>query len=326
MFLKELDMNFLDEAVELAIENYKLEQEKVNALYNIDYKDELYILLRELFNKKFGSMIFNNNRELIGYLAFSGMYDTHIENIKRSYSPIYGYSIKTGNSRDKTISLLFQHVSEKLVKNNVGFFEIKVYAHDADVITSYVLNQFGILCTDTIKNIETPICETFKGSYNYVELTKQDIIANKTVLLQLWSRLRNHLRKSPTYYPGVEFTDDVYWNYINDSSTRLFVARDGVEIIGILDASRDGNCFANIDDKTMNVGDLYILESYRGQNVAQELLQFANGIFINEGYKRLWVEHGTTNPNAIRFWDKYFSRFTYTLTRTIDERIILNNK
>ncbi len=325
MIFKELNLDFLDDAVNLAMENYKSEQKKCCGLYNKDYKNELYILLQDLFQKQLGAMLFNND-ELIGYQAFTGIYDTHTSNIKKSYSPIHGYGIKAGNDRGKVMSLLFQHTSNKLVKNNVNSFEIKVYAHDTEVITSYVLNQFGILCTDTIKDIEIPICKNAIRSYTYTELTKKDIETNQAGLIQLWEKLVNHLKQSPTYYPGIEFTNDSYLGYINDPSTRLFVAKDNMNIIGIVDASNDGNCFMNTDDKTMNVGDLFILEHYRGQNVAQELLQYTNNILMNEGYKRLWVEHGTTNPNAIRFWDKYFSRFTYTLTREIDERIIELNK
>lgn len=108
-------------------------------------------------------------------------------------------------------------------------------------------------------------------------------------------------------------------------NTRLFVASDEGDIVGILDASCDGNCFANSDKYTMNVGDLYLKSAYRGKNIAQELLQYVSNVLKNENYKRLWVEHGTTNPNAQRFWDRYFSRFTYTLTRNIDERIVKQN-
>ncbi|MFC1949352.1 GNAT family N-acetyltransferase [Chloroflexota bacterium] len=62
--------------------------------------------------------------------------------------------------------------------------------------------------------------------------------------------------------------------------------------------------------------------AYRGKRIAQGLLQYASDILMEDNYKRLWVEHGTTNPNALRFWDKYFTRFTYTLTRSIDRKIV----
>lgn len=196
---------------------------------------------------------------------------------------------------------------------------------DTEVISSFVLNQFGILCTDAIKSIDTPFCDTNINILTYYEFAKSNILLHRESLLKLWRNLANHLQASPTYYYGEEFTDDAYWGYINDVNTRLFVASDEGDIVGILDASCDGNCFANSDKYTMNVGDLYLKSSYRGKNIAQELLQYVSNVLKNENYKRLWVEHGTTNPNAQRFWDRYFSRFTYTLTRNIDERIVKQN-
>ena len=37
-----------------------------------------------------------------------------------------------------------------------------------------------------------------------------------------------------------------------------------------------------------------------------------------KGYKCMWVEHGTANPNARGFWNKYFLPYQYELVRTIN--------
>jgi GNAT superfamily N-acetyltransferase len=321
MNIKPLDMNYIEAATKLAVDSYLCEQQQVNALFNNKYEAEINKSIYELFSCNLGVMAFENN-ELLGYMAFrlSGYED--YKGYKKAYSPIYGYGIKKDTDRGKIASLLFQYASENLIKLSVRNFEVKVYSHDTEVISSFVLNQFGILCTDAIKNIDTPFCDLNTNILKYCELTKHDILKHKESLLKLWRCLANHLQASPTYYYGEEFTDDAYWEYINDVNTRLFVAMDEGEIIGIFDASCDGNCFANSDKYTINVGDLYLKNDYRGKNVAQELLQYVSNVLKKENYKRLWVEHGTTNPNAQRFWDRYFSRFTYTLTRNIDERIV----
>lgn len=274
-----IDIHYLDEAVQLAQENYMMEKESVGALFDKDYKNELQELLSKIIQKQFGIMAVDDDGSLIGYLCFNKPNNTYIADISIANSPIYGYAIRKGYDRGKIISLLFQHSSEILLNNNVGFFEIKVYAHDKDVITSFVLNQFGILCTDVIKMVDDPIITSFSSGLSFNELNKDDIAKNKSSLLSLWRQLVKHLQSSPTYYPGIEFTDEVYWEYINDVSTRLFVVKDNKNIVGMLNASQDGNCFANHDDKTMNVGDLYIQSSYRGKNIAQELLQYTNDLF-----------------------------------------------
>lgn len=38
------------------------------------------------------------------------------------------------------------------------------------------------------------------------------------------------------------------------------------------------------------------------------------------GYKYMWVEHGTANPNARGFWNKYFTTCHYELVRRVEQK------
>jgi GNAT superfamily N-acetyltransferase len=318
--VKALSDSHIEDAVSLASANYLLEQEKNDILNKYDYRDELTALMTDLFNKRMGVALFDNG-EFVGYLGFEAVWDTHIPGIKACFAPIHGYAIKQGADRAKIASMLFQYASEKMLEHNAAFFNIKLYAHDKLVIASFVYNQFGMLCTDAIKKADTLTYEHTGSVCTFKEFTKIDISAHKEELLTLWRQLAHHLRQAPTYYPGLEFTDEMYLDYISDTETRLFTAEHNDSIIGIIDASKGGNSFINSDEKTVNIGDLFIRESYRGKNTAQELLRFACDKLKDEGYARIWVEHGTTNPNALRFWGKYFTPYTHTLTRQLDNEI-----
>ncbi|WZL73133.1 GNAT family N-acetyltransferase [Clostridiaceae bacterium 35-E11] len=171
--------------------------------------------------------------------------------------------------------------------------------------------------------IDMPICEEPEGEYTYKELTKNEIEIKVDCLLELWRNLVQYLRMSPTYYPEDEFTDRAFLDHIHNKGTRLFVVEQNQKIIGMIDVSKDSNSFITTEEDTMNVGELYIKQNYRGYNIVAGLLLHVNNTLKKEGVKRLWVEHGTTNPTAQRFWGKYFNQFTYTLTRKIDERIII---
>lgn len=322
MEFKPLKKCYIEQAVALAQENYEREQQQVEALMKKDYREEMTQIVTDIFQNELGYVALENNK-LVGYLAFYKSWkETETDTVRTIYSPACGYAIQAGYDRGKMISQLFQKSSETFIKEGVGNYQMKVYAHDRDVIESYVFNQFGLLCTDAIKWIQTPFCESLEASVQYKELTKQEIRVDAYQLISLWRNLVKHLQSSPTFYLGAEFTDEVYLDHIQQEDTRLFVAKDGDRIIGIVDCSKEGNHFANRDENTMNIGDLYIEEAYRGKNIAQSLLQFVSDKLKKEGYTRLWVEHGTTNPNALRFWDQYFSRFTMTLTRCIDERVV----
>lgn len=318
----ELDDQYLDACVDIAMEQYSRAQSSVYGLYLKDYKKEIFQYLKNSFGNHNGIMAFEKNK-LVGYLAFGETWGGQLNTLKEISSPLWGYGISEGYNRGKMASLLFQHASEILCKNSVGNFNITVYASDYEVIKSYVLNNFGILCTDAIRMIDMPICQEPEGEYTYKELTKKEIDIKVDYLLELWRELVQHLRMSPTYYPGEEFTDRVFLDHIHNDGTRLFVVEENEKIIGMIDVSKDSNSFITKEEDTMNVGDLYIKQNYRGYHIAAGLLLHVNNILKKEGVKRLWVEHGTTNPTAQRFWGKYFDSFTYTLTRKIDERIII---
>lgn len=350
MEFRKLDNKYMDECISIAFNQYYKEQRSVAALYDKDYRKEIYKSIHAIFECGNGVMVFEEDK-LVGYLAFSRIWEETVgsELINAIACPLCGYGISEGYDRAKVASLMFQHASEILCEKAVALYNIKVYAHDTEVITSYVLNNFGILCTDAIRSTDSTVCSigsedslidiepltsidslVTTGSpistnsarkYVYKELSKEEVNKNEEELLKLWHELVKHLRTSPTYYPGEEFTDDVYLEYIHDENTRLFVAKDDENIIGMMDVSRDGNSFINKECDTMNVGDLFFKPNYRGLQAAEGLLSYVNDTLRKEGVKRIWVEHGTTNPTAQRFWGKYFGRFTYTLTRKIDGRI-----
>lgn len=63
----------------------------------------------------------------------------------------------------------------------------------------------------------------------------------------------------------------------------------------------------------------YVNPKYRGFGLAEKLLRFSEQIAIAKGYKYMWDEHGTANPNARGFWKKHFQTYSYELIRTIPE-------
>jgi GNAT superfamily N-acetyltransferase len=320
--IKPLDDDSLSSAVRLALDEYRAEQKHVNALYDKDYSLQIEQSINDLFRRGKAVMVFKNDVP-VGFLGVFIVENTDNEGYKAAFGPVCDYGIKKGADRGRIASLLFQNLSELLLPLGVRHYAINIYAHDKEVIKSLVLNQFGIMCVNEIKNIEVPILKEKVNGCTFKELSKKEMLEHREILLGMWRALANHLQQSPTYYFGHEFTGDAYWQHINDSGTRLFVARNDLyEIVGVVDTSHDEFCFAWSDAATLNVGDLYIEPDYRGKLVAQGLLQFASNVLIQENYKRLWVMHGTGNPGALRFWGKYFNGFVYQLTRSVDKDIV----
>lgn len=67
----------------------------------------------------------------------------------------------------------------------------------------------------------------------------------------------------------------------------------------------------------INVGEAFVLPEYRGKDIAQALLNYVDQDLLQNNYQYAWVEHGTANPNARYFWNKYFATYKYEMVRRI---------
>lgn len=63
-------------------------------------------------------------------------------------------------------------------------------------------------------------------------------------------------------------------------------------------------------------------EEHRGKGVCQNLLNFVISTLNADGYTQLGVDFESFNPAARGFWLKYFTPYTHSVVRRIDERIL----
>lgn len=68
------------------------------------------------------------------------------------------------------------------------------------------------------------------------------------------------------------------------------------------------------DEKTLNWKYLWRLVSGL---LSCQLLLAAGRYEYDRGSRALWVEHGTANPNAVGFWNRYFDSYCYSMVRDI---------
>ena len=311
MKIKEIAIEYLEDAVDIAYKAYQEECKYVKELYEQDYIEKIRKSIEPLFRSGKGVICLDEGN-LLGYLCYDHKWES--KDVINITVPIIGNGAIITN-RSKILFLLFQHIAEKECGGKKVHFEIKVYAHDVEAIKLLSYLQFGIQCTETIRNTNEMIC-TEKQNMIF-ELSKSEIEDRWNEIWQLYRNLVLHLQKSPIFYPGTEFTEEIYKEYIMDDATRLFIAIKNDSIIGILDANSDGNNFITAEEDTYNIGDIFVSLEYRGYGVSQQLLQYVNDTLRNEGVNRIWVEHGTANPNARGFWDKYFNSYLFTLIRDI---------
>ena len=85
MEFRELDEQYLNDAVKLASAAYKEEKSNVEEIDTKDYEETLYNDIKELFSNKIGTLLFDKD-ELIGYLAFWGIWDSDKQSIRATAS------------------------------------------------------------------------------------------------------------------------------------------------------------------------------------------------------------------------------------------------
>lgn len=313
MEIVQVDSNYINGMAELAYATYLKECFYVSELFTDDYKEVIKKEIAEAAEKCGGVMCIDDGR-LIGYLLYNATWE---DNGTVNYLlPSWGYGASS-EKRTKILSRLFEALADKLcVEGKKINFEVKVYAHDKKIVKLFSMMQFGIQCEECMRSVDTTV--TTDNNAKVSVLSRDEINERWPEVWSMLKKLINHLKKSPVFYRGNEFTEEVYKEYLLDEATTLFAVLDNEEIIGIIDANADGSSFITNDKMIFNVGDIYVSEEYRGKGIAQQLLQYANDYLKNQGVSRLWVEHGTANPNARGFWDKYFEPYIYTMIREIE--------
>lgn len=303
-------IEYIEEIAEITYENLKNEAQHVQAL-KVYEVEEIKQYLKEVAEELCGA-VYMEQGKVVGYLLYHKPYVD--EGIKYYHFPIYGYGAIT-EKREKIMARLFQYVASILVKEQKVHFEMNIYAHDTEMLHLFSLMQFGIQCESGMRNMAE-----IKGNtaVKIREMPKAELSSRWQEVWTLVAHLIDHLKQSPIFYPCNEFTEEVYKAFFLDEPTRVFVAEKEGTLIGIIEANDSSNSFITSDAACYNVGEIYVIEEYRGKNVAQALLSYTNEILQKAGGRSQWIEHGTANPQARGFWNKYFATYSYTLIREIN--------
>lgn len=309
-----MEPKYVKEALELALEEYSNECTKCPQLMRVNFEKELEVLIQRLFKNKYGKVAVENGK-VIGYLGFQEPRDGFHGNVKGVFSPLGG-SAFAGENRNILASKLLQKVTESLVTDGICSFSLSRYAHDEEVGRSFIMNGFGIRCSDAIMklNTRTKISE-FNKDIRFQELVKGD----KREISSLRKELIKHLASAPIFFPTSMAQDD---NWFENHRTRVFAAKQENRVIGYMELDTEAETFVSESDNIYNICGAYVDEEYRSKGIAQQLLEYICEISEKEGKEYLGVDCETLNPTALRFWSKYFDSYTYGYTRRIDERVL----
>ena len=314
MMIRKLSHEDLSICIEIAEIAYMKEAKQMEALQVLTINNELRENLTPFFIEERG-YILEQDGIILGYMVEG--YVWLDGDVKHIHIPVFGCGIAEGIDRQTILQKLFQRHADMAKDGLKLSYEIKLYECDKELITALVYEQFGFISLEGLKKVNKKDFEPTEGEY-YVKFSKEEILKEKDTILSIYHSLVKHLTESPVFYPGYEFTDNVYMEYILQEGTNLYVVMKADRIIGMIDASKNENSFVFAHLGVYDVGDLYIVPEYRGLGIASRLLQFAENDLAQRGIEKLHVEHGTANINARLFWDKHFKTMIYSLIREIN--------
>lgn len=314
--IKPLEMKHLDIAVQLAVHNYFLERTKNNALSEKVNESYFSNSIKDLISCGIGNIALEND-EVVGFLAFNAQLGSDY-----SESPLYGYGIKH-TKRSEVISKLLKNTLSILCENNYQYFNISVYAHDREVLWTYIMSAFTMGVTDVVRDTNTSV-NAKAVNFIFKELNKVELIKHyRFDVIEIYRNLINHLRASPIFYPCNEFMpiEDRSDDFLSDN-IRVFAVLDGDKLVGMVCAEPPDKNFTVEDLQAVNMTDLFVIPDYRRHGIAAALLEFANNELRKSDTERIFVTHGTVNPTARGFWGSYFTNYSYTLSRQINHNML----
>ena len=309
-----MEKKYIAEAVHLAMAEYEQECYANVQLMKKNFRIILEEKLTYLFQQKYGKLAVKDGK-LIGYLIFEGPWDGFFGLVKGVFSPLGG-SAFGGDDRGKLASMLFEKVGNMLAADGICSYAISRYVHDTEVGSSFVMNGFGIRCSDAIMRLGDHKCVKISSDeYEFCELPQ----SKKWQIDLLRRGLTRHLCTAPIFFP----TDlDQYNAWFNREEVRVFVAKRDEKVIGFLSIDAEAETFVTEEPNISNICGAYVDPEYRGTGVADMLLEYLCEVCEKDGMEYLGVDYETLNPTALRFWRKYFTNYTYSYARRIDERVV----
>ena len=131
-------------------------------------------------------------------------------------------------------------------------------------------------------------------------------------------KLIHHLEKGPVFFPS-DLSNFDQW--FEEDDKRCFAAFIGEEPVGFI-ACKKGDGENYLCDNIHNICGMYVKEEFRKYGLGKALVSCLSKVLKKEGAEFLGVDYETLNPTALRFWTKFFSPYTYSFHRRIDERIV----
>lgn len=313
MIIKDFTHSHIAGATALALSSYNEERSFASILSQINVVPNLY----EFARNGFGVTAFDGDK-MLGFLCSYPPFDNAFRStyVRGIFSPM-GANAAIKENRTKIYAAMYQGAAAKWVHSGAVAHAVCLYAHDEELQQQFYKYGFGLRCIDGIRPMKLIECKPCE-EYEFVELVQDEYVS----VYQLYLMLNRHYCESPFF---MNRTPDTFEGFVQNCLTenaRYFVAKHNSELCGFVKISDVGETFVASGTEYCHIREAYCLPEHRGKGVHQNLLNFAITTLKAGGYTRLGVDFESVNPTAYGFWMKYFTAYTHSVVRRIDERIL----
>ena len=303
--------DYLNEAVRMVIAAYDREREFIPFLPDDDFSEYFHDAIKQLFTEGVGVVALRENR-LVGFLAgipVDKFHGTH----PGVYCPVYGHGTVEEN-RIEIYHGLYQQAARTWIENGLGTHAITIFSDDQDLVDSFFCQGFGMRCTDAIR--KTAGIDVHGSSIEIRKSTEEDAkqLSGIHTLHDLY------YRQTPMFMARKD-TDErnINVDWLSGKNHHEWVAYRGDVPIGFIHLAPIAETFVSGHPSVMNVKGMYVVENERGNSVGAWLLNSVQEWLIQNKYPLRGVDLESINPLGSRFWMRYFTPYTYSLVRKIDQ-------
>ncbi|MCI8623903.1 MAG: GNAT family N-acetyltransferase [Provencibacterium sp.] len=234
------------------------------------------------------------------------------------FSPMHANAAQREGRADIYARML-PAAQERWARAGASSHAVCLYAHDRETQRLFFTYGFGLRCIDAIRSTAGGPEEPPPPGIRWKELTAEEMELAYPLIL----RLDDHMAASPTFIRRVSLSLEAFRKECREDDSRCFAALEGSRAAAVLLAGRGGGETVVSDRPEMwNIRGAYCLPEYRGSGLYGKLLENAVRTLHREGAGRLGVDFESINPAANRFWPKYFTPYTHSVTRRIDEDVL----
>jgi GNAT superfamily N-acetyltransferase len=301
----------IEQAIQIGKQNYDTERECVSVLPTVDTWPDMCAFAEN----GLGVAAFEGEK-MLGFLCCVSPFKNAFRSTDAVgvFSPIHGNGAVIEN-KGEIYARMYQVAAEKWTKAKATSHAVCLYTHDTVAQEQFFRYGFGIRCMDAIRPMEEMISQVCP-QYTFRELSPDEYI----FVYPLYDMLGEHMASSPTFIVRSHSQEAFYKSITNES--RFFVAENNSKIIAFLKIVNSGETFITEALDLLYVDGAFCLPEHRGIGVYRNLLNFAIHTLKIEGYKHFGVDFESINPTAYYFWSKYFSVYTHSVVRRIDEHSI----